>query len=39
MRDGAVELFGPRNEVVSKLTKLTSVKPTGSNIPAQAAAQ
>lgn len=37
MRDGAVELFGPRNEVISKLTKLTSVKPTGANIPAKAA--
>jgi ATP-binding cassette subfamily C protein len=38
MRDGAVELFGPRNEVVSKLTKLTSVKPTGGDMPAQAKA-
>jgi ATP-binding cassette, subfamily C, bacterial len=38
MRDGTVELFGPRNEVVSKLTKLTSVKPTGGDMPAQAKA-
>jgi PrtD family type I secretion system ABC transporter len=36
MRDGMVELFGPRSEVIGKLTKLTSVKPTGDNIPAQA---
>jgi ATP-binding cassette subfamily C protein len=38
MRDGAVELFGSRNEVISKLTKLTSVKPTGGDMPAQAKA-
>jgi ATP-binding cassette subfamily C protein len=35
MRDGTVEMFGPRNEVIGKLTKLTSVKPTGGDIPAQ----
>jgi ATP-binding cassette subfamily C protein len=35
MRDGAVEMFGPAREVVSKLTKLTSVKPTGGDMPAQ----
>ena len=35
MREGGVEMFGPRNEVINKLTKLTSVKPTGGSIPAQ----
>jgi ATP-binding cassette, subfamily C, bacterial len=35
MRDGAVELFGPAREVISQLNKLTSVKPTGGNMPAQ----
>jgi ATP-binding cassette, subfamily C, bacterial len=35
MRDGAVELFGPRNEVIGKLNKLTSVKPTGGDMPVQ----
>jgi ATP-binding cassette subfamily C protein len=35
MRDGTVELFGPRNEVVGQLTRLTSVKPTGGNAATQ----
>jgi PrtD family type I secretion system ABC transporter len=35
MRDGMVELFGPRNEVIGKLTKLTSVKPTGGDAATQ----
>jgi ATP-binding cassette subfamily C protein len=37
MRDGAVELFGPAREVISKLNKLTSVKPTGGDIQMKAA--
>jgi ATP-binding cassette, subfamily C, type I secretion system permease/ATPase len=35
MRDGTVELFGPRNEVIGKLTRLTSVKPTGGDAATQ----
>ena len=36
MKEGAVELFGPRNEVIGQLTRLASVKPATGGAAAQA---
>lgn len=32
MKEGTVELFGPRNEVIGQLTRLASVKPVGAAV-------
>ena len=36
MKEGTVELFGPRNEVIGQLTRLASVKPVAGGTTAQA---
>jgi ATP-binding cassette subfamily C protein/ATP-binding cassette subfamily C protein EexD len=36
LKEGTVEIFGPRNEVIGQLTRLASVKPAGGGAPAQA---
>ena len=36
LKEGAAELFGPRNEVIGHLTRLASVKPTTGGTAAQA---
>jgi ATP-binding cassette, subfamily C, bacterial len=36
VKEGTVELFGPRNEVIGQLTRLASVKPVGGGPTAQA---
>jgi len=36
LKEGTVEIFGPRNEVIGQLTRLASVKPASGGAPAQA---
>jgi ATP-binding cassette subfamily C protein/ATP-binding cassette subfamily C protein EexD len=36
LKDGAVEAFGPRNDVIARLTRLASVQPVASAPKAQA---
>ena len=36
LKEGAVEIFGPRNEVIGQLTRLTPVKPTAGGATVQA---
>jgi len=36
LKEGAAELFGPRNEVIGQLTRLASVKPAAAGAAAQA---
>jgi ATP-binding cassette, subfamily C, bacterial len=36
LKDGAIEIFGPRNEVIGQLTRLASVKSASAGVTAQA---
>jgi ABC-type protease/lipase transport system fused ATPase/permease subunit len=36
LKEGAAELFGPRNEVIGQLTRLAAVKPAAAAAAAQA---